>query len=131
MCTRIGGCGHRCILSSQLQKHEEAIKQIQEREQTVQHDFQTSLERCEAAESARRTLEVEHGHVQEELREQEQLVAELERGVAEERQRRGEEVQGLEELLKQEQEHRHQEVITSSQLISQLKDELSIKVSSI
>jgi hypothetical protein len=112
----------------QLEKHEDAIRQIQGREQAVKHDYQSCLERCEAAEGAKHALEVEHRRVQAELREQELLVAELERSVVEERKRRGEEVGGLKEMLRQEQEQRHQEVITSSQLISELKEELTIKV---
>lgn len=126
---RMGGCGHRSILT-QLEKHEKAIKHIQAKEKAVKQDYQACLERYETAESARQTLEVEYKRMQEVLRKQERLVGELERGVAEERQRRGEEGRRLEELLGQEQERRHKEVITSSQLISELKDELRTKVSS-
>ena len=115
----------------QLEKHEEAIKKIQSREKAVKEDYQSVLERCEAAESAKQTLETEHLRLQAELREQEQLVAELEKGVAEERRRGGEEVGGMEELLRQERDHRHQEVVSSSQVISELKEQLRTKVGSI
>lgn len=115
----------------QLEKHEEAIKKIQGREKSVKEDYQSVLERCEAAENAKRALETAHLRLQAELQEQEQLVAELERGVSEERRQRGEEVGGLEELLKQEQEHRHEEAVSSSQLISELKEQLRTKVTTI
>lgn len=112
----------------QLEKHNETVRQIQSREKAIKQEYQVCLERYEVAESARRTLEVEHRRVREDLREQEQLVKELERSVAVERQRRGEEVGGLEELLKQEQECRHQEVSTRSAVISELQGELKTKV---
>ena len=114
----------------QLEKRNETLLQNQSREEELKQEYEACLQHYEAAEGAKKTLEIEQSRVLAGLREKEQLVQELERLVSEERRGRAEEVRGLEKQLAQEQDSQRQQKEASSQQISSLKEDLRIKVGS-
>lgn len=94
----------------------------------MQLEYQGCVEGVALAEGARAVLEEELARVQATLHAQERQVEQLERGVAEERRLRGEEVESLDQQLKEEKRGHDSDLSACAQVISELEKELKAKV---